>query len=187
MKTSLTINATRAGKKVAKSFGYVNPDVANSLVGGFAQMVNALSNDTFVNAEVVKKMDTTEEDTGGGSAPATGKTIPTLSISTYPEINLTSQDGVNYSYQYDAAYGDVTFTVEYNGDGAIYAFAVILEGLDAVQNPIGSAAVRIPINHNSNYQFSFDAETLAQAESIVIVTTETANFAPKVLVLSKEE
>ena len=124
---------------------------------------------------------------GGGSAPATGKTIPTLSISTYPEINLTSQDGVNYSYQYDAAYGDVTFTVEYNGDGAIYAFAVILEGLDAVQNPIGSAAVRIPINHNSNYQFSFDAETLAQAGAIVIVTTETANFAPKVLVLSKEE
>ena len=80
MKTSLTINATRAGKKVAKSLGFVNPDAANSIVGGFAQMVNALSNDTFVNAEVVKKMDTTEEDSGGGSAPATGKPVPTLYV-----------------------------------------------------------------------------------------------------------
>ena len=69
-KKSLTINATRNGKKVSKSLGFINPDVANSLVGGFAQMVNALSNDTFVNAEVVKKMDTTEEDTGGGTTPA---------------------------------------------------------------------------------------------------------------------
>ena len=70
MKKSLTINATRDGKKVSKSLGFVNPDVANSLVGGFAQMVNALSNDTFVNSQVVKVMDTTEEEQGGGSAPA---------------------------------------------------------------------------------------------------------------------
>ena len=68
MKKSLTINATRNGKKVSKNFGYVNPDVANSIAGGFAQMVNALTTNTFVNAEVVKKMDTTEEEqqSGGG-------------------------------------------------------------------------------------------------------------------------
>ena len=188
MKKSLTINATRNGKKVAKSFGFVNPDVANSLVGGFAQMVNALSNDTFVSSQVVKTMDTTEEEQGGGSAPATGKTIPTMSISAYPdEINLTSQDGVNYSYQYDASYGDVTFTVEYNDDGIIYAFAVTQVGTDATQAFIGSAPVRIPINHDSTYQFTFEAEDLAAAQSIVILATETANFAPKVLLLNKEE
>lgn len=69
MKKSLNINATRNGKKVSTSIGYVNPDVANSIAGGFAQMVNALTTNTFVNAEVVKKMDTTEEEqqSGGGS------------------------------------------------------------------------------------------------------------------------
>ena len=70
MKKSLTINATRDGKKVAKSFGFVNPNVANSLVGGFAQMVNNLTTDTFVNAQVVKTMDTTEEETTPTPTPA---------------------------------------------------------------------------------------------------------------------
>lgn len=74
MKKSLTINAIRNGKKVSKSLGYINPDAANSIVGGFAQMVNALSNDTFVNAEVVKKMDTSEEEQqSGGSTPTPAK------------------------------------------------------------------------------------------------------------------
>ena len=99
MKTSLTINATRAGKKVAKSFGYVNPDVANSLVGGFAQMVNALSNDTFVNAEVVKKMDTTEEDSGGGSAPATAKQEGIITLS---KNDFYGPKSITYSYNGDA-------------------------------------------------------------------------------------
>lgn len=74
MKKSLNINATRNGKKVSTSIGYVNPDVANSIAGGFAQMVNALTTNTFVNAEVVKKMDTTEEEqqSGGGSGKTEG-------------------------------------------------------------------------------------------------------------------
>ena len=124
---------------------------------------------------------------GGGSAPATAKTVPTLSISAYPDdINLTSQDGVNYSYQYDAAYDDVTFTVEYNGDGTLLAFAIMFNGLDEHQSPIGTAAFRQGHQSGSTYQFSFDAEALSSAESIVVVTTETANFAPKVLILDKE-
>lgn len=79
MKKSLNINATRNGKKVSTSIGYVNPDVANSIAGGFAQMVNALTTNTFVNAEVVKKMDTTEEEqqSGGGG---TGLLDPNLHI-----------------------------------------------------------------------------------------------------------
>ena len=92
MKKSLTINATRDGKKVAKSFGFVNPNVANSLVGGFAQMVNNLTTDTFVNAQVVKVMDTTEEEQA--AAPA-------------------KQEGI---ITYDEDSGIVT----YNGDGTLY-------------------------------------------------------------------
>lgn len=102
MKKSLTINATRNGKKVSKSLGFINPDVANSIVGGFAQMVNSLSNDTFVNAEVVKKMDTTEEDTGGGSTPApAGKPVPTLFVTDNR---------------------DDSGTITYSGDGQLSAF-----------------------------------------------------------------
>ena len=107
MKTSLTINATRAGKKVAKSFGYVNPDVANSLVGGFAQMVNALSNDTFVNAEVVKKMDTTEEE----------QTTPTPTPAPAGKqegIITVNVNGVPISYGQEIDGGTITYT--YNGD-----------------------------------------------------------------------
>ena len=115
MKKSLNINATRNGKKVSKSLGYVNPDVANSLVGGFAQMVNALSNDTFVNAEVVKKMDTTEEDTGGGSTPAPAGKQEGI-------ITLTTDDN------------GYTYTVDYNGDGQLF----IVAGADAVKNPPGT-------------------------------------------------
>ena len=75
MKKSLTINATRAGKKVAKNIGFVNPNVANSLVGSAAQMFNALTNDTFVNSEVVKVMDTSEEESPSTPTPApAGKT-----------------------------------------------------------------------------------------------------------------
>ena len=104
MKKSLTINATRAGKKVSKNIGYVNPDVANSLVGGFAQMVNALTTDTFVNAEVVKKMDTNEQEqqSGGGSGKQEG--IITLS---------------NWSVKRSGS----TVDIEYNGDGTLYGVA----------------------------------------------------------------
>ena len=67
-------------------------------------MVNALSNDTFVNSQVVKVMDTTEEDTGGGSAPATaGK----------QEGIITVADSHIYT---DESY---TNTFTYNGDGQV--------------------------------------------------------------------
>ncbi len=96
MKKSLNINATRNGKKVSKNIGYVNPDAPNSLVGAFAQMVNGLTNDTYVNSEVVKKMDTTEEEQTPTPAPA-GKTEGVITVTE-----------------------DSYFTVNYNGDGELY-------------------------------------------------------------------
>lgn len=115
MKKSLTINATRDGKKVAKSFGFVNPDVANSLVGGFAQMVNALSNDTFVNAEVVKRMDTTEEE----------QTTPTPT-----PAPAGKQEGI-ITYDDDQE----NPTVTYNGDGAVFCLLYGLKDGDEADEP----------------------------------------------------
>ena len=114
MKKSLTINATRAGKKVSKNIGYVNPDVANSLVGGFAQMVNALSNDTFVNSQVVKVMDTTEEEQ---TTPT-----PTPAPAGKQEGIITINGSRNPIFSAPGNY-----TVTYNGD-APFLYLVIGSG-----------------------------------------------------------
>ena len=108
MKKNLNINAIRNGKKVSKSLGFVNPDVANSLVGGFAQMVNALTNDTFVNSEVVKVMDTSEEESSSTPTPApAGKTEGVITC----DNNFVTVDGTN-----------ATVNVSYNGDGTLTGF-----------------------------------------------------------------
>lgn len=133
MKKSLTINAIRNGKKVSKSLGFINPDAANSIVGGFAQMVNALSNDTFVNAEVVKKMDTSEEEQQGGGATTTQKFAPELTIAfedytsgtiTHPRGNHSIGDLFAYAFGTDEGEplpvlinrSDNTFSIDYNGE-----------------------------------------------------------------------
>lgn len=150
MKKSLTINATRNGKKVAKSFGFVNPDVANSLVGGFAQMVNALSNDTFVNAEVVKKMDTSEEDTSSQSQTPAAKTEPTLIIDT--------GYGGNGSYTY-------------NGDGDIFGY---VEGASYFLNIDRNDKKFTVIGHDD-----YTPAVAVFDYTITLYASETANFAAK--------
>ena len=109
MKKNLNINAIRNGKKVSKSLGFVNPDVANSLVGGFAQMVNALTNDTFVNSEVVKVMDTSEEESSSTPTPApAGKTEGVITL--YDIGNDRTASAIEkYS----------TYRVDYNGDATL--------------------------------------------------------------------
>lgn len=149
MKKSLTINATRNGKKVAKSFGFVNPDVANSLVGGFAQMVNALSNDTFVNAEVVKKMDTSEEDTSSQSQTPAAKTEPTLIIDT-------------------AGYGGIG-SYTYNGDGDIFGY---VEGY--FLNIDRNDKTFTVIGHDDYTPYAAVSDY-----TITLYASETANFAAK--------
>ena len=113
MKKNLNINAVRNGKKVSKSIGFVNPDVANSLVGGFAQMLNALTNDTFVNAEVVKKMDTSEEDTSSSTpTPAPAKDDSVLEIN---DVHIG-----NVSDEQDTLHEDVyCIFYTYEGDGEL--------------------------------------------------------------------
>ncbi len=112
MKKSLNINATRNGKKVSTSIGYVNPDVANSIAGGFAQMVNALTTNTFVNAEVVKKMDTTEEEQQSGGGTVTLYVYPAEDSANPNKIGYlgyeTIDSGVRLSFD-----GDVEIDVTY--------------------------------------------------------------------------
>ena len=158
-KKSLTINAVRDGKKVAKSFGFVNPDVANSLVGGFAQMVNALSNDTFVNSQVVKVMDTTEEEqTTPTPTPApAGKQegIITLSESF---IDLDRENSTTFSYNGDAQVNVAWYTVN---NSANFSGATVSGNTITVDNVYCNYVVYAPATDNftaavATFTASFD-------------------------------
>lgn len=88
---SLIINAvgnagTNVGKKYQKSVTNVNPAVSNAVAGTFATMANALTTNVYGNAQIVKKMPVSEEDTAAvtlevdstnytGSAAASSATI----------------------------------------------------------------------------------------------------------------
>lgn len=88
MDTNLIISSTTAtGKKGSKAISNINPEKNNSTLKTFAQMVNGLTTNTYVDATRVDKQSVNEEG-GGGS----GKT-----------------EGV---ITYDAA----THTITYNGD-----------------------------------------------------------------------
>lgn len=68
MQKSLIINSvgnvgTNTGKKYQKAIAKVNPDVSNEKAGTFATMANALTTNVYGNAQIVKKMDVSEEDT----------------------------------------------------------------------------------------------------------------------------
>lgn len=165
MKKFLTINATRDGKKVAKSLGFVNPDVANSIAGGFAQMVNALSNDTFVNAEVVKKMDTSEEEQQGGGSSTT-KLEPTLTVT-------------RNSYSADDR---ILFDVEYDGDGFICC------RVHTTAEPISSDANNIAIAFGIEGEYQIIVFRRENGEltipptgeyELVVAVTETDDYAAK--------
>lgn len=80
---SLIINSTSTGgKKLQKSMTFINPNVANSIVGAFATMANALTTNTYNGATIVKKMDVSEADSSASGTPTvTLKDFDNLSAS----------------------------------------------------------------------------------------------------------
>ena len=67
---SLIIDSlSTTGKKLQKSMTFINPEVANSIVGGFATMANALTTNTYQKATIVKKMDVSEADSSASGTP----------------------------------------------------------------------------------------------------------------------
>ena len=67
---SLIINAVgnvgeNVGKKYQKSVTFINPAASNEVAGEFARRANALTTNVFNNAQVVKRMDVTEEEQSG--------------------------------------------------------------------------------------------------------------------------
>lgn len=67
MDTNLIINFTNGGKKGSKAISNINPDKDNAVLKTFAQMVNGLTANTYVDATRVDKMsvEETPAPTGG--------------------------------------------------------------------------------------------------------------------------
>ena len=80
MDTHLIINATQSGKKVAKAISNINPVKDNAILKEFAQRINGLTTNIYVDATRINKQSV--EETGGGlvidSTNFTG-TAPTVS------------------------------------------------------------------------------------------------------------
>ena len=113
---SLIINSTStAGKKLQKTMTNINPNCSNEDAGTFAQMTNALTTNTYGSAAVVKKMDVTEEDSGGGSTPTV-----TLNVTEHISDDIpldftyeTIEGGIRVRNIYNTeTYINVTYTVD---------------------------------------------------------------------------
>lgn len=142
MNTSLIINSTDSnGKAYQKSISNINPEKANATLGEFAQMLNGLSTNTYVNASRVDKSDVTEEGggSGGGSTPA--KTEPTLTItvdeSKFPlggtytydgdgDIFAYASEGTLYPLKISVNRTEKTWATDYSGEGGDYNLDVYL-------------------------------------------------------------
>lgn len=66
MDTNLIINFTNGGKKGSKAISNINPDKDNSTLKTFAQMLNGLTANTYVDATRVDKMSVEETPAPSG-------------------------------------------------------------------------------------------------------------------------
>ena len=108
MDTSLIINATNSGKKVTKAITNINHDKDNTILKTFAQKVNALTTNNYVDATRVNKMSVNEE--GGGSGG--GTIVVDMSNATSKGLEITDiEGGKRFTFSVGAAvsgYIDVT-------------------------------------------------------------------------------
>lgn len=78
MNSELIINSTKDGKAKQQTIPNINPDVANSIAGAFAEKCVAMSTESYSSANVVRKSDVTEEYSGGGGGATEGLLNPNL-------------------------------------------------------------------------------------------------------------
>ena len=71
MDTSLIINAVNGSKKVTKAVTNINPAKDNTTLKTFAQMVNGLTTNSYVDATRINKQSVNEQDAAGSTADIT--------------------------------------------------------------------------------------------------------------------
>lgn len=100
MDTSLIINAVNGNKKVTKAVTNINSAKDNQTLKTFAQMVNGLTTNSYVDATRINKQSVNEQDSG--LTVSTSETAPT-GYSDY----VTISGGVRLNFS-NATYIDVT-------------------------------------------------------------------------------
>ena len=88
MDTSLIINAVNGNKKVSKAVTNINPEKDNSTLKTFAQMVNGLTANTYVDATRINKQSVNEEQ---------AKPVLTWNVDPKFEIDLSLGEYIDYS------------------------------------------------------------------------------------------
>ena len=132
MDTNLIISSTTAtGKKGSKAISNINPEKDNSTLKTFAQMVNGLTTNTYVDATRVDKQSVNEEG-GGGSGKTEG------------------------SIAYDAA----THTITYNGDADELLFFHLQESTANQEPGIYEMTLLNPTNPTSMEQSLSEGDIL---------------------------
>ena len=115
MDTSLIINAVNGNKKVTKAVSNINPEKDNQTLKTFAQMVNGLSTNTYVDATRINKQSVEEADAGGGSTGELTFTVDDsrLDIDNMDLDTTTIENGVRIFFEYsDAEYGFIDVTAQ---------------------------------------------------------------------------
>lgn len=107
--TLMVSSVDQTGGKIQRSYPDINVNASGSALYEFSQQLNALSTDTFVEADRLFKINLDTEDYGSG---AVEKRTPTLTLgqSSVQEANVHDEVGRTEPYFY-------LFDITYDGDG----------------------------------------------------------------------
>ena len=145
MKKSLVTSSLkpRATKKSTKTLNYINPKTTNEQLKIFSQLTTALTNNTYITADVVKKMNVNELD----EADLSGRPVPELTL--------------NYWDYLDPIY---FASISYAGDGVLDTSTGTIVG--------GILAVLAPDGNFSGFLTATGSESFAPAQLMFSHVTE---------------
>lgn len=121
-KISIALNSTEAatGKKFQKTLTDINAAATSTQIKTFAQALNALTTNNYVETNRIEKTNVDTEEASGG------KLIPSLSISEFSEGSATVTYSGDGSLVLKVVSGTITLdgntvTATGNAEGVIYA------------------------------------------------------------------
>ena len=126
---------------------------------------------SFILEQDTANIDTIITALGGSSTPAQ-KPQPTLSLSAYPDIQLTYQGNGEYRIgDYNESYGGVAFILDTNHDGEILVYGC--DGLITSNDA--------PTFNTNQFTLYPDEMKDLMAREMLIAALESNNFASKVI------
>lgn len=153
----LTSTAAGTGKKLQKTITDVNPEATSAQLKTFAQKINALTTNSYVQTDCIDKCNVDTETALDSSTIDTRQT-PALSLATVPSLAEINSDTTTSHLH----------GIRYDGDGLVYAYRK-------------SGCLYLAIALYSNNQIYFNkagASLAATAGTIVLGATGGENYKP---------